>query len=117
MPRSNKIHSTKNVIAAILMIVTLLWLTVSISFVNGAQQKQAALIKASHNQGTEDSCNPFANTTEEKAPSSINLSEEYLYHYEEPAHFADTKLNHTHHLLYNVYTAFHGELLSPPPEL
>ena len=97
------------------MAMTLLWLTISIPFVYAAQQKQAELVKTTHSQN-DDSSNPFANTTEEKAPSSVNLSEEYLHHHNEITQLTDIKLQHTHFHSYDVYVAFHGELLSPPPE-
>ena len=96
--------------------VTLVWLTLSLPFVYAAQQEQVAIAKAHHTHTDDDSSNPFANTTEEKAPTSVNLSEEYLHHHEEISQLADIKLQHTHYHSYDVYVAFHGELLSPPPE-
>ncbi len=105
--------------AAVFMILSLLWLTISLPIVYKAQQQQTA--QASPNNGEtsgarNSSDNPFANTTEEKAPSSVNLTEEYLHHHDEQVQFDETKLNHSHAHSYDVYIAFHGELLSPPPE-
>jgi hypothetical protein len=115
---SLKAYTIKHVLSAIFMAITLLWLTVSTSFVYSAQQKQLSAAKANSAQNAdEDATNPFANTTEEKTPSSANLTEEYLHHHEEQVYFTTVKLNHTHRHSYNVYVAFHGELLSPPPEV
>jgi hypothetical protein len=116
-----KTYKTKSIAAALVMALSLLWLTVSLPFMYDAQVRQGAYARAfndtNKNDGSEDSsANPFANSTEEKTPSSINLSEEYLHHYEEQIQFADNKLKHTHTHFYEVYVAFHGDLLSPPPE-
>lgn len=101
------------------MALTLIWLTVSIPFVYTAQQKQASHVKTDQSQKLPESknaTNPFGNTTEEKAPSQINLSEEYLHHHESYVYQTDNKLSHFHRHYYDVYVAYHGELLSPPPE-
>jgi len=99
------------------MILLLLWLTVSIPFVYEAQQK---LAKSTHNNlsgtGTQkdDTGNPFANTTEEKTP--VSITEEYLHH-EEVATNTQTEATpeyNTHRIA--TYIAFHGELISPPPD-
>ncbi len=89
------------------MILALLWLTMSAPFVNAGQQLQAKYNTADTGSplaGTEEeAANPFGNTTEEKAPGT-SFSEEFL---------------HDHHKAENtdLYTAFHGELLVPPPNI
>jgi len=84
--------------------MALLWLTVSLPFVVSAKEKYKTVQLA--DQG---------NTTEEKAPAPI--SEEYIH--EHPEHcWSYIDLNRQYKLHhYPLYIAFHGELISPPPEL
>ena len=66
----------------------------------------------------EDSDNPFANSTEEKASSNISTaSEEYLHetHSAEQYLFALIKEYKVEH--HSIYIAFYGELISPPPDV
>jgi hypothetical protein len=92
-------------------------------FVNASQQQateQGASASDNPLNAEEDdnNNNPFGNTTEEKTSSNFNsLSEEYLH----DAHAFDNyvivpsieyKLEHV-----STYIAFHGELISPPPDL
>lgn len=103
------------------MILTLLWLTVSIPYVFEAQQKLSLQKNKTETATTtpgnkEDSASPFSNTTEEKASSASSPSEEYL-------HNDDSFLNYSivTQVLHKdfttpVYNAFTGKLLSPPPE-
>jgi hypothetical protein len=99
------------------MILSLLWLTVCTPFVYKAQQKLRQLSHQTTNPyaGAED--NPLTNTTEEKAPTSISLTEEYLHEHNEFSGADADKLQHDLHHSYDVYVAFHGELISPPPDL
>lgn len=61
-------------------------------------------------------CNPFGNNTEEKAPNGSNgFGEEYLHHTDDLLHAANLSLQHFRALAAREYTAFHGELLCPPP--
>ncbi len=104
--------------SSIFMILALLWLTISLPFVVGAQMEQSGA-KAGQvcplTTDEEESCNPFSNTTEEKTPNPNSFSEEYLHDH-----------NHSDAVLVAVstvhkseddgtYIAFHGELLVPPP--
>jgi len=112
-------YNIKHRFSSVMMILALVWLTISLPYVYAAQQK---LVKENTSLAKENSAkdanngNPFANTTEEKAPGNTTISEEYLHHYEEPVYLSPDKLDHSHHLSYDTYVAFHGELLSPPPE-
>ena len=116
--------SIKHIISSVVMILALIWLTISLPYVYAAQQKLAkdkiSLVKESKGVPgdgcNQDENNPFANTTEEKVPTNVNLTEEYLHHQEEPLPFSTDKLSHSHHHSYDVYVAFYGELLSPPPD-
>lgn len=104
------------------MILTLLWLTVSTPFVVSFQQEMAKQGLSTNSTSPlstddEDSSNPFGNNTEEKPASnaSVSLAEEYLH----DSHKAEYlfSVTSTYHKCENAgtYTAFHGELLVPPP--
>jgi len=91
------------IFSSLLMIVALCWLTVSLPFVFAAKQKYQSIQLAD-----------TGNTTEEKVPTTF--SEEYL-HQDTEHEYSFTDLNrqyNIHH--YPLYIAFHGELISPPPE-
>lgn len=64
---------------------------------------------------SDDNGNPFANTTEEKAESGSGTLSEYLHNIHELVHPVGLihKHNGTHDA--DVYVAYHGELLCPPP--
>lgn len=104
-----------------LMILTLLWLTVSIPYVFEAQQKISLQNNKTEKATTipgnkEDAANPFSNTTEEKAPSATSLSEEYLHNDDSFLNYSIlTQVQHNDFTT-PVYNAFTGKLLSPPPE-
>jgi hypothetical protein len=103
------------------MIAALLWLTISLPFVFEAQQqlqKQHLIdntFPGTAQEESGDDCNPFGNNTEEKTESSSNSLSEYLHHIDELHHL--TALAHKHNCShsFSVYVAFHGELLTPPP--
>jgi hypothetical protein len=105
--------------SSIIMILALLWLTVSIPYVFRAQKQfysqdrhQSAPVNA---QQEEEPSNPFASTTEEKTPGSLNTLSEFLH---ETELLNQPSRNLTRHYLYirpSLYIAFHGELLVPPP--
>jgi hypothetical protein len=101
-------------ISAALMILALGWLTVSAPLVYEAQQEYAK--QETGKSAEKDDGGPFSNTTEEKSPSSINMSEEYLHGLHDHFYKSDGKLSHQNRHSYDVYVAFHGELISPPPD-
>ncbi len=111
MKKQHRTYSTAQFFSVILMITALLWLTVSLPFVYNAQQASITW-SAEEEQGDY----PFSNTTEEKAPSSVSIAEEYLHDHSEIHAFIAAKLNHAHCHAWDVYIAFHGELISPPPD-
>lgn len=112
-------YTRKDKLSSLFMILALLWLTVSIPFVYTAQQQMEykAAIEKNANSCDDESSNPLANTTEEKAPSSgINtLTEEYLHHTDDLFHALEILLSHRPCHTVAEYLAFHGELLCPPP--
>ena len=114
-------YSLTSIISALCMIAALLWLTVSLPFVYSHQQKLAGQLMSVNSElpvsNPEEEANPFGNTSEEKAPNSSNsFTEEYMHHHDDL--FLLVLLNSTNKKCKSEtdYTAFHGELLSPPPE-
>lgn len=120
MKKNRKIYSVPQLVSAVVMILALVWLTVSTPFVYAAQQELAKQQKtekaASPLTGTEEeSSNPFGNNTEEKAPNSTSLSEEYI-HSNHKTYFSFSIATQYHKCENaDTYIAFHGELLVPPP--
>ena len=114
-------YQLKHQFISLLMLVTLLWLTVSTPFVYAAQlqaESQHTLLSTPDEDSEEEqSCTPLgSNTTEEKTSNGVNtLSEEYLHHDDELFHYAELSLNHTRYHTASEYVAFHGEMLCPPP--
>jgi hypothetical protein len=121
--KRNKSYTIFHKATAIFLMMTLLWLTVSTSFVISVQQKLAKQQKVfASNASTSDSRGDATdedggNSVEEKAPVSSNLSEEFL-HEHHASHIFFTVIS-LYHKLENAgaYTAFHGELLVPPPNV
>jgi ABC-type transport system involved in cytochrome bd biosynthesis fused ATPase/permease subunit len=103
--------------SAVLMILALVWLTVSLPVVSDSMKELAGQeMTNSPLTPEEETSNPLNGTTEEKAPtSSSTVSEEYLHehHKTDPFFLSAAQI----HMLENAgtYTAFHGELLVPPP--
>ena len=118
MNKSRRKYKTFQLASAILMIVALLWLTVSIPFIYKSQQESRIenLSKQSPVENAEEDCsNPLSDTNEEKAPSTNSFSEEYLHDHHSDVCFS-TKRGEFHKLENaTAYIAFHGELLVPPP--
>jgi hypothetical protein len=110
--------------SAVFMILALLWLTVSTPFVYASEQKQAVQNKTFNTQSSpidaneEDCTNPFGNTTEEKNPNSGNsFSEEYLHDQHIHDHFFSIDAQNYKCEDADTYTAFHGEVQVPPPNV
>lgn len=100
------------------MVLALLWLTVSIPFVYAARQLTTEKIEATgkHRSNSGSKNNPFANTTEEKAPSDPNTLSEYLHDTHSSDQQIGAQLMHLHHPDVATYIAYHGELTGPPPK-
>jgi len=117
MRKGNNTYSLFSKVSAILMVFALLWLTVSTPFVFASQQKAAEFHKMA-DAGTpvgEEESNPFGNSTEEKAPTGVSLSEEYLHdHHSSDYYFMLASQFHKFEDA-DIYVAFHGEMLVPPP--
>ena len=117
-----KIYTPFQLASAVFMILALLWLTISLPFVYENQQQlekdQIATQDSSSSENTEESSNPFGNTTEEKNPSSSNsFSEEFLHDHHIHDHYFS--ISSQYHKCENVatYIAFHGDLEVPPPDV
>jgi type VI protein secretion system component VasK len=118
MKRNKRTYGTKTIVAAVFMIVSLLWLTVSIPFVNAAQQQLKAYSLSTttdEESSNSDENNPFSNANEEKAESGSTSLSEYLHHIHQLDHPAGQMHKHECSHRFDVYVAFHGELLCPPP--
>jgi hypothetical protein len=122
MTTSRKIYTIPQLGSAVIMILLLMWLTVSLPFVYASQQELAKTSKTCSDQSPlagseEESTNPFGNSTEEKAPKNniSSVSEEFIHDYHSSSSLFLMTLQY--HKMDNAgtYTAFHGELLVPPP--
>ena len=122
MANRKKTYNSIQLASAVLMILLLMWLTISTPFVLASQQEIAKTSKASSTQSPlnggseEENANPFGNSTEEKVPKNIaSFSEEFLHDQHKSDYFFS--LAREYHKTKNAgtYTAFHGELLVPPP--
>ena len=120
MRTNRNIYTASQSLSALLMIMALLWLTVSLPFTYASQHQLAGKDSIEKNltafpSSEEESCNPFSGS-EEKAPTSgSQVSEEYLHDHHKSEYFFT--IVSTFHKLENAgtYIAFHGELLVPPP--
>lgn len=116
--KNKRVHSVFQLASAIVMMISLLWLTVNTPFATVVGTGLCIQSGSANNNvpsnGTDDN-NPFGNTTEEKVPTSNTFSEEYLHHHDtiDPL----TSEASEYHKLKNsgTYTAYHGETLVPPP--
>lgn len=120
MKKNRKIYSVFHLCSAVFLILALMWLTVSTPFVIAGQEEAAKQNKtekaASPLAGNEEETNnPFGNNTEEKAPTTSGFSEEYLHSFHVISHFYTEISQYHKHENSDIYIAFHGELLVPPP--
>ena len=103
----------------LLMMAALCWLTVSVPFVYSAQT--AALksgVQSGSSETEKDSApNPFANTTEEKTESGVNVFSEYLHETDVQVNYVASSLAFHKCHSSDLYYAFHPDLLLPPPKV
>lgn len=122
MKKGKKTYTVFQATSSVLMILALLWLTISAPFVFESQQKIAKQYSASKADlpiGTnEEETNPLGNNTEEKAPNSSNsFSEEYLHDNHRSDYFFSVASQFQKCENAGTYIAFHGELHVPPPNV
>lgn len=120
MSKKRKTYNTRSIFSAVFMIAALAWLTVSAPFVYASQQAVVKQQKAYSNlaigSSEEESPNPLTNSPEEKKPGGTNsFAEEFLHdtHADGLSSIIDTQYHRGKNA--DTYTAFHGELLVPPP--
>ncbi len=119
MQKSRSYYTVFHQVASAFLITALLWLTVSAPFVFRAQlaqkeqQKAAAGMSAPSDRS--DDGNPLNNTTEEKAPSTLSVNEEFIHHTDYNSHPWFSIVRHHSQFDSPVYRAYHGEPLCPPP--
>lgn len=115
MKRKKKTYDLLQQASAVIMILALLWLTVSLPFVYESQQ----LVKSANvlNGPEEETGNTSNNSTEEKKPSGNSVSEEYLHDHGVDDHFISPISQFHKCENADVYTAFHGEVHVPPPNV
>jgi len=101
------------VISGVFMFLVLLWLTVSLPFVTSAKKIAAVEQGSAQDSGMN---NPLTGTSEEKAPGTVNLAEEFLTHFENDFSLIPYQIPiayiHAHEA---IYKAYHGEPPCPPP--
>src|SRR5688500_2907452 len=91
MKTNRKIYTAWQSVSALLMILALLWLTVSLPFAYASQQELAGKSSIENNHSAfptseEESCNPFSGC-EEKAPTNgSQVSEEFLHDHHKSEH-------------------------------
>ncbi len=123
MNKNRKIYSVFQLCSAVFMILALMWLTVSAPFVYAFYEEMAKEHRSEKSASApltgseEETTNPFGNTNEEKAPNSNTISEEYLHSFHIISHFYREISQYHKHENSDIYIAFHGELLVPPPNV
>lgn len=116
MKKKGKTYNYFQKLSSILLMLTLVWLTVSTPFIVACQQELAKQHKAmSADIGCTDNDDETGSSSVEEKASGSTLSEEFLHNFHCTHYFQSKSL--AYHKLENAdtYTAFHGELLVPPP--
>lgn len=122
MAKNKRTYNFIQLFSSVMMIFLLMWLTVSTPFVLASQQEVSKGSKTPSSQSPlnggseEESTNPFGNGTEEKMPKNISsFSEEFLHDQHRSDHLFSISKQYHKTKDAGTYTAFHGELLVPPP--
>jgi hypothetical protein len=104
------------------MMLALVWLIISAPYIYKVQEQKNKITRSSENTlpvkgDKENAFNPFGNATEEKTCDNLNtISEEYLHGSHLFEHYIAVPSVYNNIENVKIYIAFHGELLSPPPE-
>jgi len=100
------------------LMLAMVWLTVSVPFVF-KQQKELAKenIRLAGIPPEEETHNPFSKSSEEKNESGKSGLSIFFHDYVFQTTGNTGTVNYCTRQVAGLYTAFHGELLSPPPEL
>lgn len=105
-------------ISGIFLILALLWLTASAPFVAEIKNeinKQSGILVYNGIGDTSETTNPYAGLNEEQCSGNGGFSE-YLHEAVTFTLFAEQQLSHKCFVTGEIYIAYYGELLSPPPE-
>lgn len=116
--KKKRVYSVFQLASAVVMIISLMWLTVNTPFatvVGAGLCVQGVSSNSNTPANGSDDNNPFGNTTEEKVPASSNLSEEYLHHHDSIDQLTSEVFEYNKLQNAGTYTAYHGETLVPPP--
>jgi hypothetical protein len=118
MVRGRTTYSISQVASAILMMVMLLWLTISAPFVYAGQQEQNKIthVEIPGDNNEDESPIPLTSTNEEKKPSGSSLAEEFIGEHNEDAYYSALEKSYQKGEKQHSYIAFHGELICPPPD-
>jgi hypothetical protein len=116
MPRKVTISSLGRICSALLMLLAILWLSVSLPFVYAAQQQVAATEKVQQTKLKQQQ-NPLAGTNEEKTESGVVSISEYLHDAVQLTHPIALVVKFEKCHAPSLYIAFHPELHFPPPDL
>jgi hypothetical protein len=113
MTRRNNISSPAEMISCIIMVLALLWLTISLPYVYEAQQITKEVVS---DQGADNTGNLGNNSTEEKTESGSNSLSEYLHDHNLLTYNSyDLCKGYKAHA-HGLYSAYQPELILPPPE-
>lgn len=120
MNKNRKIYSVSQLVSAVVMILALMWLTVSTPFVFACQQELAKKNKmektsAPVTSSEEETTKTPGTNTEEKTPGPNSFSEEYLHDNHKTDYIFSLSLPYQKSGNAGTYIAYHGELLVPPP--
>jgi hypothetical protein len=105
-------------IGSLLLILALVWLSVSTPYVYRFQQKtktEKQAITAENETDCEEG-GLLNNTNEEKAESGPNTLQEFLHEPHHLEHPSIEQVNEYGHFEQKASVAYHPELISPPPE-
>lgn len=120
MKKSCKIYSVFQLASAVVMILALMWLTISTPFVIASQLEVAKKHKMEKTStpltgSEEESAKTPGTSTEEKTPGGSSVSEEFLHDNHKGELFLSLSMQYQKSDNAGTYIAFHGELLVPPP--
>lgn len=115
--KKNSTYRLTTKLSAIFMMCALIWLTISTPYVFSGQSIFASQTQDKQHSlpATDEESNPANNTTEEKKPGNISLSEEYLHTHLRAGDNMSHAIQYCRYTNSGLYHAFHGEMLVPPP--
>ena len=104
-------------LSSLLMLLMLAWLTVCLPYVSESNQniKNQTQVTGTETPDSEET-NPLTNTNEEKSESGASQLSEYLHHLFQMEHAFKCKVTAFKILTFDLYHAYHPELIIPPPE-